>query len=190
MSARPYHVPSGAGDEGERQEEKNDGTVQAAHQLLHGLAGEVAEARDDEGPEHGADEVVQRDAPGGDVARADDDQRGHAQAVEKAHQDDGVHVPAPQQRLDARCARGEAGKAGEDPVAVAAAEVDEELVAEEAADQRDGDDRREPKVAVMRGEPGQEDDGLAFQQRADEQRQVSEFRWRCSRRRREDPSRS
>jgi hypothetical protein len=37
---------------------------------------------------------------------------------------------------------------------------------------------------VVRGETCQEDDGLAFQQGADEQRKVAEFSWRCSRRRR------
>src|SRR5687768_960953 len=187
---RPDDVPGGAGDERERQEKKNDRGVEAAGELLDRLAGEVAEARDDEGPQHRADEIEERDAPRSDVAGADDDQGGHAQAVQEAHDEDGVNVPAAQQRLHARGAGGEAGKAGEHAVAVAAAEVEEDLVAEEAADHGDHDHCRERQVAVVRGEAGQEDDGLAFEDGADEQRQVAELRWRCSRRRRGGWSRS
>src|ERR687888_6444 len=51
--------------------------------------------------------VWPRKAPRRDAAGADHDRRHDAQAIEKAHEDDGEHVPAPHHRLHARGARGE-----------------------------------------------------------------------------------
>lgn len=58
-------------------------------------------------------------------------------------------------------------------LAVAAAEEEEELVAEEPCGRGDGGDRGERQVAVLRSEARQEDDGLAFEQGADEQDDVT-----------------
>ena len=72
--------------------------------------------------------------------------------------------------------RREAREAREQPVAVAPADEVEALVAEEGARAGDGHDPGEGKVAVLRGQPGEEDGGLAFEERAEEHGEVAELR--------------
>src|SRR5687768_10301986 len=64
--ARADHVPYRAGDEQRCQQNQNRRPVEAADPLLDRLAGEIARASHDQGPQQRADEVEDHEAPHGD----------------------------------------------------------------------------------------------------------------------------
>src|SRR5262249_32466336 len=81
-------------------------------------------------------------------------------------------VPAREHGVEAVRALLHARKAREQPRAFDAPEIEEELVAGEAREERDRHHRAEIEIAAIRREPGEREDRLALEERADEDRQV------------------
>ena len=76
----------------------------------------------------------------------------------------------------------EARPALQDRAARAAAEVEQDLVAERAADECDRDDGREEEVAAVRRDACKDEEGFTLEQAADEEREVSVLREQIRRR--------
>jgi hypothetical protein len=165
--------PHASGQAGQSQQQVGLVALQVVHEERGALAEEKTQQREDDGPGQRAQQVQDQEAPRGKLRHAEDDRQQDPEAVGVARHegDEGtVALDDPQRLAELPGHRGEKGQQGRP---LDAPHVEVELVSEEGTGEGRQDDAVDAEITLESEEPGEDQDGLPFQEGPDEENPVT-----------------